>query len=502
MILVYKMKTSMLVLLLAILLSCSSKKTEIITPIPKDRPIQLHPKNPHYFLYKGKPLALITSAEHYGALINLDFDYQKYLEALSAEGMNYTRIFTGTYYEIQGESFGIKKNTLAPNKDKICTPWVTTITNSSAGLKYDLSKWNENYFKRLKDFMTIAAKYDIIVEVTLFSSIYRDEHWDINPQNPKNTINLTESITRFEAQTLNNGKLLSYQIDFVKKMVNELNKYDNFFFEIQNEPWSDNGIPMYNIMNKEDLNPKDWEFKADFATEEVMRWQERLVSVIKKEERKLNKKHLIAQNYTNFKAPIPRVNEDISIINFHYAWPEAVSWNYHYDKIIGFDETGFAGSGDEVYRRQAWQFMLSGGGLYNNLDYSFYIGNEDGLAENDAPGGGGKALRKQLKILADFLHSFQLQKLSPNQGCIESSKGLIPYILSDQNTTYAIYLRAIGIKNTILELTTGDGNFRAQILDPISGLYEPPSIIESHKGVLKIEIEIPKGELALKIIKV
>ena len=47
--------------------------------IPESGPVQLHPENPHYFLYKGGPLALITSAEHYGALLNLDFDYKKYL---------------------------------------------------------------------------------------------------------------------------------------------------------------------------------------------------------------------------------------------------------------------------------------------------------------------------------------------------------------------------------------------------------------------------------------
>ena len=43
------------------------------------QPISLHPQNPHYFLYKGKPAVLITSAEHYGAVLNADFDYKKYL---------------------------------------------------------------------------------------------------------------------------------------------------------------------------------------------------------------------------------------------------------------------------------------------------------------------------------------------------------------------------------------------------------------------------------------
>ena len=49
-------------------------------------PIALHPDNPHYFLFRGKPTILITSGEHYGAVLNLDFDYSKYLDTLAADG--------------------------------------------------------------------------------------------------------------------------------------------------------------------------------------------------------------------------------------------------------------------------------------------------------------------------------------------------------------------------------------------------------------------------------
>ena len=353
----------------------------------------------------------------------------------------------------------------------------------------------------MKDFMAVAEEHDIIVELTLFSSIYRDEHWDICPQNPANNINITDDLTRFEAQTINNGALLSYQESLVRKMVNELNAYDNFFFEIQNEPWSDHAVPVYNIVNREDLNVGDWTYKADFAHEASMAWQEKIATVIAEEEMRLAKKHLIAQNYTNFKAPIPAVSDHISIINFHYAWPEAAEWNYHYDKVLGFDESGFVGSGDQVYRRQAWQFMLSGGGLFNNLDYSFFVGNEDGLGENKAPGGGSKALRFQLKILSDFLHGFDLPKLHPDLSSVISSPGLIPYVLSDQESDYAVYLRAVGTDQTSLKLETGDGNFLVQTLNTTTGSFSKPLILTSKEGVLEIPIEIPEGEMALKITK-
>src|ERR1700756_740249 len=50
--------------------------------LPPDNPsaISLHPVNPRYFLFRGKPLVLITATEHYGSVINRAFDFGKYLD--------------------------------------------------------------------------------------------------------------------------------------------------------------------------------------------------------------------------------------------------------------------------------------------------------------------------------------------------------------------------------------------------------------------------------------
>lgn len=495
------MKYPTLVALLIFLVNCGTPPDqEIPVPVPASGPIQLHPENPHYFLYKGKATALITSAEHYGAVLNLDFDYKAYLEALAANGMNYTRIFTGSYFEIPGESFSIQYNTLAPDEGRVITPW-KQVRDDSGHLKYDLSQWNPDYFDRLVAFVELAESLGVVVEVTLFSSIYRDEHWDISPQDPENNVNISHAIDRKDAQTMNNGELLGYQEALVRKLVQELNEFDNFFFEIQNEPWADRNVPVYNIMNKDELKPGDWTFKADFADQASIDWHDHLISLIVEEESQLENQHLIAQNYTNFKAPIPYVNEHVSIINFHYAWPEAVEWNYHYPKVIGFDESGFAGSGDQVYRRQAWQFMLSGGGLFNNLDYSFYVGSENGTGANDAPGGGSPALRKQLKILSDFLHGFELEKLWPDTGSTFRSPGLIPHVLSDNQDIYAIYLRSVGTSHAEFELDTGAGSFQVVSLNPVTATYTELGITEATDGRLSLTLDMPDGEMALKIIR-
>ena len=73
-------------------------------------PIRLHPANPHYFAFRGKPTVLITSAEHYGAVLNKDFDYRRYLKTLAADRLNLTRVFVGSYRE-GPQAFNITENT-------------------------------------------------------------------------------------------------------------------------------------------------------------------------------------------------------------------------------------------------------------------------------------------------------------------------------------------------------------------------------------------------------
>ena len=91
-------------------------------------PLRLHPDNPHYFLFQGKPTVLISSGEHYGAVLNRSFDFRKYLDTLAADNLNLTRTFTGMYREVPGESFGIARNTLAPEEKDFVQPFLRTAT--------------------------------------------------------------------------------------------------------------------------------------------------------------------------------------------------------------------------------------------------------------------------------------------------------------------------------------------------------------------------------------
>lgn len=432
-------------------------------------PIRLHPDNPRWFQWRGRAIALITSAEHYGAVLNLDFDYRRYLETLQRDGMNYTRVFAGAYVEPQG-AFGIQRNTLAPAAGRFLAPWARSDQSGYAGggNKFDLDRFSPEYLARLKDFVAEAGRRGVIVELTFFCATYNDKQWALHPLNPANNIQEIKVPDWRKLNTLPPGTSLDearelspvfrVQEAVVRWLVRELNEFDNVFYEIQNEPWADNRT-LGEIINPYLLDRPNWPNAVEIPAPETVAWQRAIARVVTDEESRLPHRHLIAQNVANFRLA---VNDDdlapeASIINFHYAYPQAVDWNRGINRVIGCDETGFAGKGDAHYRRQAWRFVLSGGALFNNLDYSFTVGREDGSdTENQAPGGGSPALRRQLKVLSDFLHGFELATLHPDPLLVVRAPGVETYVLSSPGKAHAIYVQGRGPTTLSLNLAEGD----------------------------------------------
>src|SRR6266850_2032092 len=202
-------------------------------------PISLHPENPHYFLFRNRPTVLVASGEHYGAVLNRDFDFEKYLKTLQADGLNLTRTFSGAYVEPLG-AFNIARNTLAPARDRFLCPWARTDTTGYAngGSKFDVTKWSEPYFQRLKTFVSEASKRGVVVEFTLFCPFYEEAQWKLSPQNAANNINGIGAVARTNVYTLDrNEGLLAVHDAMVRKIVSELRNFDNVMYEICNEPY-------------------------------------------------------------------------------------------------------------------------------------------------------------------------------------------------------------------------------------------------------------------------
>ena len=340
------------------------------------QPIQVHPVNSHYYLFRGKPTVLITSAEHYGAVVNRDFGYIAYLDALRSYGLNYTRIYPGFLFEPVGKF--MKGNTLGPRPASLVLPWTRGKSPGYmlGGNKFDLDRWDPAYFSRLKDFIAKAGERGIVVEICFFNAQYSDT-WPISPLYWVNNIQGIGRGDFEDAQTLKEPALVTREADYVRKITQEVNSFDNVILEICDEPLLF-GTP------------------ADSAG----KWVSHMIEVIKKAESNLPKKHLIAQQLEEpVDGPMDFSNHpDVAVIVVQYVWKagtqvggmRALDLKYGHNKPIDFNETNYYPiwyKGDKVAdsRVEAWEFIVGGGSSFNHLNGLFTVQYPAGNTPGERP---------------------------------------------------------------------------------------------------------------------
>jgi hypothetical protein len=457
------------------------------------QPISLHPENTHYFLYNGKATVLITSGEHYGSVINPDFNFDLYLETLQKSGFNHTRIFMGDYAEAK-EAFCIIRNSLSPENRMFLTPWKRSTQDGFAlgGNKFDLDQWNPDYFTRLHRFIKKANELGIVVECVFF---FEGMSWDDMPMNPKNNVNGTTNIKAPDYMSLSNGNILDFQRKYILKLVNELNQYDNVIFNIANEPWFFN---------------QEYTGFSSPARDETKAWFREVSDWIINEEKKLPKKHILSVDYCNEGQVI--TNEElekywtnISVFNHHYD-KDAASVRLNYKSIpraFAFNETGLMPKYSEAYRIQGWRYMMSGGALYNNLDFTFQVGHEDGSGNAEFScewyqGSGDPRVRMEISQLAKFFNTLDFVHMQPVKDLFTVYFGDREYyILANPGRQYAIYV--LGGVNTIYRLSVPFGKYRVSWIDPATGIKIRQDEVNHTSGELRLQGPDYKTDMAIRI---
>jgi hypothetical protein len=251
-------------------------------------------------------------------------------------------------------------------------------------------------------------------------------------------------------------------------MVDELQRFDNLYYEICNEPYF-GGV--------------------------TLAWQQQIARIIAEAQAGHAHPKLISQNIANNSALVLNADPNVSILNFHYASPpEAVAMNYHLNKVIGDNETGFRGTNDLPYRIEGWEFTMAGGGLFNNLDYSFVAGYEDGTFSYPAsqPGGGNPGYRKQLRVLAEFMQRFNFIRMRPDKSFIKGLQpnGVKAHALSEPGVAYAIYLRSPSpapAAPATIEVELPQGSYAAEWIDTKSGTILNSEKFEHQTGSRRLE---------------
>lgn len=404
----------------------------------KDDPVQVCAANPHYFMYKGHPVVLITSDHHYGAVIDQDFDFAKYLKYLSDNGMNLTRIYPGGMFEPTDKY--LQGNPLGPLPGRQLLPWAKShqqganpalAEQGQPAFKYDLDTWNTKYFLRLKAFVELARKKDIIVEIAFFNGMYAD-CWPLMAMYHGNN---TQKVGRYEAPdcglftTMDNRNLevVKYQMAYIKKIVTELNGFDNIIYDICDEP-SLQGLPDGSII----VNPDSI----------VAPWINAMKEAFLQAEELLPNKHLLGQTVQNLS---PDFSDEpwCQWLPAEYVKPaeKALILNYSANKPIINVESNYFGTSltgnaytSEAVRIEGWWFMLGGGAGSINLNGEYCRHHETGDTNTQ------RQIVPQKKVLKDFMNNLDLIGMAPFTNFSGTPRNTLSSALAEIGIQYALYL--------------------------------------------------------------
>lgn len=199
----------------------------------------IHPwgENPWYWAYGDKPVLLVGGSDDDNLFQWPEKELIEQLDRLAAAGGNLIR------------------NTMSDRKDKGFE--VYPFKQGKDG-KYDLGKWNREYWDRFERMLRETEKRGIIVQIEVWDRFDHTDtggadRWQIHPYNPKNNVNYTYEESGFAERypdhpganrqpfffttpnQRNNTVVLKYQQRFVEKMLEHTLRRGNVLYCMDNE---------------------------------------------------------------------------------------------------------------------------------------------------------------------------------------------------------------------------------------------------------------------------
>jgi hypothetical protein len=463
--------------------------------------IRVHEKNPHYYEYKGKEILLITSAEHYGAVISRNFDYVRYFDALAEYGLNYTRIYPGTFRCPDGK--WMPEDMMSPDPEGTIVPWMRSDMPGyySGGNKFDLDAWDPEFFLRLRDFLAEADRRDIIVEICFFNTQHGDAYWKCSPLHKDANIQGVGDCSYIDFQTLDNEPLVRAQLKYIEKLVLETNSFDNVIYEFCDEPTSD-----YTNSRK------------------ACQWIDRQIDLVMALEENLPKKHLLAQqleigiNYADDDRVAVLVTQYITLSFREIGGTAALQNCYGYNKPIEMNETAYVGSWIKeethdltaISRLEAWEFMVGGGAGFNQLNGYFLVSNPSGESAAN------REILAGLRNLRTFMEDFDYIKMTRDFSTVKGiSIGARVSSIAEKGRQYAIYIHhsfpyignhsyyipEYGSYNPSITLRLEKGKYAITFIQPATLKVLGEIRVESCGGETVVDSPAYDLDLAVKIVR-
>jgi len=438
-------------------------------------PLRVHPNNPRYFTDDSGKAIYLTGSHTWNSLVDMDkadppaaFDFDAYLAFLQRYDHNFIRLWTWdstTWYTQANRSLG---------KDFVhhCAPLPWARTGPGDGLdgkpKFDLAKFNPEYFDRLRTRVRVAGERGIYVSVMLFEA-WGLRHGDrgrapapngwayrSHPFHPDNNINgITGDVNGdghvLEVHSLASPAIRALQEAYIRKVVDAVNDLDNVLFEVANEG-----------------GEKDWNWWVVRTVREYERTKPRQhpVGITGHGGEKTDSMLLSPADWISpggqdgFRDPAPAWNEKkVSLLDTDHIW-------------------GVGGN-----HRWVWHSFLRG---HNPIFMDPYDGSV--LGERFDPK--FEPLRRNMGYALRYVRRVNLAAMTPH-----SELASTEFCLADPGREYLIYLPTGG--EATVDLSAAGGLFSVEWLNPADGGTTPG---ETASGGEKRTFKPPfKGDAVLFI---
>ena len=431
-------------------------------------PLRVHPENPRYFTDATGKAIYLTGSHTWNNLVDMGpsdppprFDFPAYLEWMVSLNHNFMRMWTweSTTWDTAGNSPGQRKqkpHTAAPH------PWVRSGPGNALDgkPKFDLTRYDPEYFDRLRTRVSAAGEKGIYVSVMLFEGWgmqFAPGAWKSHPFHPDNNVNningdLNGDGKGLEVHTLENREITVLQEAYLRKVVDMVNDLDNVLYEISNEN-----------------HPSSTE------------WQYHMIDFIHKYEKNKPKQHPVGMTFQY------RGGKNTSLFESPAEWvspnPEG---GYRDDppaadgrRVVLSDTDHLWGIGGN--QAWVWKSFLRG---HNPLFMDPYKGRVlgDELDPEFDP------VRRSLGYTLRYANRMNLAEMSP-RNALASTK----YCLANPGAEYLVCLPSGG--TVTVDLSASEGALSAEWFDPSNGIVRSG---ETAAGGGKREFTSPfKGDAVL-----
>ncbi len=214
---------------------------------PASGPLRVHPDNPRYFADASGRVVYLTGSHTWSNLVDMgssdpppEFDFAAYLDFLTRLNHNFIRMWTW-------ESTRWQPGHWRPNVTHTVAPHPFARTGPGEAKdgkpKFDLTRYDRDYFDRLRTRVAAAGARGIYVSVMLFEGWgmqLADEGWETHPFHPANNVNGIDGDVNgddrgLETHTLANRRVLALQEAYVRRVIDTVGHLDNVLYEISNE---------------------------------------------------------------------------------------------------------------------------------------------------------------------------------------------------------------------------------------------------------------------------